>query len=502
MLNLVPPPYDTAPLPGAIQRRIVKTRTTVPYGAVIPVHREDIRATAAGIENNLRAGLIRLLDDVGITHIDFVDNGTIRTNEATSVDDALDMLLESAILNTPPFLGAQTPSNIDDIVQQWGGNRAPFISELDVKQITAHQSTSTTHRVAIIDLPGEATSILGRQVPREDSAFGFKADRDQLVSSASYLAAVDPLASTWCFKAASDYNPAILELSLRTAQGGNDTGRISDSRVTTRNMISSLITQEHDRATSITVAVTKCDVIRALLASTPGPIPNSLLGRWAALISNSRDRKVFLDSASLLLRLLANRHQRQQYRNTSSDARAVLRAVEAATNIDSSARVSDALHGNAEVDRIASQILAQLADPEHFWNLVSTGDAFSISIPCVRDTVRSAQPQVAELIVPSSDSAWHQGMGEERLQLTDVLTTAVGGAIVGTVVGVRAIGALAENRLTAFVLTAAWERVDEDGAEQRFGEDESSGCLQAYRHLLASLLQGPPLRDTRLEATS
>ena len=166
--------------------------------------------------------------------------------------------------------------------------------------------------------------------------------------------------------------------------------------------------------------------------------------------------------------------------------------------------------------RIVRSMLAQLSDPQVFWDLVHSEEetiklnfdeefAIPATIPLMtrRPTAptRTTTPTHSftvpastrtyenTLTVPTSNATWNAGLGVYRLQMRDVLSAIMVSALLSTIVGKNAIDQLLEpSSLVHFALTSAWTRVDEDGEELIEPSDEDAGCLQLYRYILAPFL--------------
>jgi hypothetical protein len=154
--------------------------------------------------------------------------------------------------------------------------------------------------------------------------------------------------------------------------------------------------------------------------------------------------------------------------------------------------------------RIVRRLLAQLSDPQTFWALAHSGDSIELDFGTQRvvpvtaslgadysaahDRTVPVPIYDSSLTVPTSNATWNAGLGIYRLQMRDVLSAIVVGAILSTIAGKNDVDQLLGRTLVRFALTSAWTRVDEDGEELDDSPDEDAGCLQVYRYILAPFL--------------
>lgn len=467
MLSLTPPSWETAPQPQMTPRTVSRRSISLPYGALRSRSPNEIRATVQSADNNLRQSLIRFIGSFGIQTMSFSYHDNIERGLLPA--DALERLLEHAIAATPAH---RANPEQDELVAQdvadWGRwRRSPFLSEVDVYEGNADNTKPRTHCIAWIDLPGEATSQWA--VPDENPYVGSQDDLDQMSASATFLGVVDPVSASWCFKRITETNNHLFELSQRATQQqdthdllNNTRQRVQNSNAIAKEMIASLASAAIPRTTDIAIAITKCDVIRALLESADLSRVSDRLGlrRWSALMTE-REQADFIVSATTALRCLSRRTMETPH-ESNEQALAFLTMFSRAS-LD-------------EQRMMSAQILSHMSAPEAFWAVTSTGEPFSFAV------------NGADFTVLSSDATWNRGLGRERLQMRDIVTTIIGSALVASVVGKNRIEGLLEVRPVSFALTSAWERIDVDGSEIIIPGDGQAGCYQVLRQILAPAL--------------
>ena len=467
MLTLIPPSWETAPQPLMTPRTVSRRSVSLPYGALRSRTPDEIRATVQSADNNLRQALIRFISSFGVRTMSFSYHAEIENGLLPA--DALERLLEHAIAATPAH---RANPDQDELLEQdvadWGRwRRSPFLSEVDVYEGNTDDTEPRTHCIAWIDLPGEATSQWA--IPEENPYVGSQDDVDQMTASATFLGVVDPVSASWCFKRIAETDDHLFDLSQRATQQQdprealqNAARRMQNSNATAREMIASLASAAIPRTTDIAIAITKCDVIRALLEGVDYSQEFDRLGlrRWSALMTE-REQTDFIVAATTVLRCLSRRAMETPH-ESNEQALTFLTAF-SCVSLD-------------EQRIMTGQILGQLSEPSIFWAVVSSGEAFSFAVNGLTYPVLS------------SDATWNRGLGRERLQMRDIVTTIVGSGIVASVVGKSRIEGLAEIRPISFALTSAWERINADGSEVLIPPDGQAGCYQAFRQVLAPAL--------------
>ena len=386
-----------------------------------------------------------------------------------------------------------TDEQLNSWMGDWGRGRPPYLRSVHTNYHPGtnwREGDTDEFEVAFIDLPGEATSAWTD--PNAGNYVGSHADVQQLSRSAHFAAIVDPLAAQWCLKQLRD--SLALRLSLRpignpmngTPAQNELRARGRRAREATEEMITVMtetLTTDTKVSASAIVVLTKCDAIRVILENTP---PNDdELGRWASIIPRSA-RRSFEECALAAFAKCASRN---------------------AHNVDPvtwgfMSTVSALPHDQQM--RIVRRLLAQLSDPQAFWALAHSGDSIELDFgtQCMIPVTASLQTDYSaahnrtvpvsiygsSLTVPTSNATWNAGLGIYRLQMRDVLSAIVVGAILSTIAGKNDVDQLLGRSLVRFALTSAWTRVDEDGEELDDSPDEDAGCLQVYRYILAPFL--------------
>jgi len=440
--------------------------------------RASIGATKAASSDDLRKMIERYLQ------------GSLNTSD--DVITGFETVLHNALRATNRGQ-TLTDEQLNSWMGDWGRGRPPYLRSVHTNYHPGtnwREGDTDEFEVAFIDLPGEATSAWTD--PNAGNYVGSHADVQQLSRSAHFAAIVDPLAAQWCLKQLRD--SLALRLSLRpignpmngTPAQNELRARGRRAREATEEMITVMtetLTTDTKVSASAIVVLTKCDAIRVILENTP---PNDdELGRWASIIPRSA-RRSFEECALAAFAKCASRN---------------------AHNVDPvtwgfMSTVSALPHDQQM--RIVRRLLAQLSDPQTFWALAHSGDSIELDFGTQRvvpvtaslgadysaahDRTVPVPIYDSSLTVPTSNATWNAGLGIYRLQMRDVLSAIVVGAILSTIAGKNDVDQLLGRTLVRFALTSAWTRVDEDGEELDDSPDEDAGCLQVYRYILAPFL--------------
>lgn len=412
-------------LVGLPKRQLLLNRTGNQGGAVPPPTYGLIQATAV-ISESVMDTIGDILSSLGVQDL------------ATSFTPVLEQVLVAA---NGPNVSSRT------MVANWGRTPAAYYlgASMKVDEHDGRPPSMAETKLILIDLPGEAIEAEHGQRQLSGDSEAVKRFVAQIDHAAQHVGVIDPLAAPWLYDHLNQCED-IRRAAMRPREDGDYEAAHRSSHDQTFKLLNNLLlrTQAWDGlqfSPSLLIVLSKCDLIRRVLADVPpGKGNEDLLGKWGAVLP-SKDRKSFIEGGMVALRGLCGNTLHQGAPGNSLGCSEVSRFLQ----------TFDQISEREREEQFVTSVLAAFSDERLFWNLVVSGEEAEFKV------------ENATYTVEEKNAYWHRLMGRIMPQMRDVIAAIVVNAFLSTIVGENLPGRLSEKQTVSYGLMCTREFVPPQG---------------------------------------